>query len=83
MMTIQQTVEIPADHRLTLEVPWEVPAGPVILTFTPAASAKPLDPRLEVAVNPPLRGTVKITGDIIGPFFDEWENALDEGERVW
>jgi hypothetical protein len=26
-MTIQQTVTIPADHRLTLEIPQEIPAG--------------------------------------------------------
>jgi len=26
-MTIEQTVTIPADHRLTLEIPEEVPAG--------------------------------------------------------
>jgi hypothetical protein len=83
MTALQKMVEIPADHRLTLEVPWEVPTGPVILTFTPATSTKSLDPRLEGAVNPSLRGTVKNTGDIIGPFFDEWENALDEGEGIW
>jgi len=35
-MAITQTVEIPADRRITLEVPREVPTGPVILTFTPA-----------------------------------------------
>jgi len=34
-MTITQTVEIPADRRITLEVPRDVPTGPVILTFTP------------------------------------------------
>ena len=39
-MTIEQTVEIPADRRLTIDVPREVPAGPVILTFTPAANQK-------------------------------------------
>jgi len=39
-MTITQTVEIPADRRITLEVPREVPTGPVILTFTPARSEK-------------------------------------------
>ena len=33
-MAITQTVEIPADRRITLEVPREVPTGPVILTFT-------------------------------------------------
>ncbi|MDR2143841.1 MAG: hypothetical protein LBP29_05685 [Treponema sp.] len=35
-MVIEQTVEIPASRRLTIEVPPEVPAGRTILTFTPA-----------------------------------------------
>jgi hypothetical protein len=34
-MSITQTVEVPASHRLTIDVPREVPAGAVILTFTP------------------------------------------------
>ena len=34
-MAITQTVEIPASRRITIEVPSEVPEGPVILTFTP------------------------------------------------
>jgi len=34
-MTITQTVEIPAVGRRTVEIPREVPAGKVILTFTP------------------------------------------------
>ena len=37
-MTITQTVEIPADRRITIEVPREVPAGTVILSFTPASA---------------------------------------------
>ena len=36
-MIITQTVEIPADRRITIEVPREVPTGPVVLTFTPAS----------------------------------------------
>jgi hypothetical protein len=44
-MTITQTVEVPADHRLIIDVPHEIPAGPVILTLTPAhASLKKKDP---------------------------------------
>ena len=39
-MTITQTVDIPADHRLTIDVPSEVPEGQVILTFTPAPKRK-------------------------------------------
>jgi len=35
-MSITQTVEVPASHRLTVDVPPEIPAGRVILTFTPA-----------------------------------------------
>ena len=35
-MTITQTVEIPADRRLTIDVPPEIPTGKVILTFKPA-----------------------------------------------
>jgi hypothetical protein len=36
-MTIEQTVEIPADHRLYIEVPREVPAGRAVLAFTPVS----------------------------------------------
>ena len=37
-MSITQTVEIPANHRLTIDVPYEVPAGKAILTFTPVST---------------------------------------------
>jgi hypothetical protein len=36
-MTIEQTVEIPADRRLMIEVPSGVPVGKTILTFTPVS----------------------------------------------
>ena len=36
LMPIIQTVEIPANRRLTIDVPPEVPTGRTILTFTPA-----------------------------------------------
>ncbi|GHU18454.1 hypothetical protein FACS1894163_10470 [Spirochaetia bacterium] len=35
-MTIEQTVEIPLNHRLTIDVPRDIPAGKTILAFTPA-----------------------------------------------
>jgi hypothetical protein len=31
-----QTVNIPADHRLVIDVPREVPEGPTVIAFTPA-----------------------------------------------
>jgi predicted nucleic acid-binding protein len=33
-MTIEQTIEIPANHRITLEVPFEIPAGRTIVAAT-------------------------------------------------
>jgi hypothetical protein len=35
-MTIVQTIEVPADRRITLEVPPEIPVGKTIIAFTPA-----------------------------------------------
>jgi hypothetical protein len=35
-MTITQTVEIPDNRRLTVDVPREVPAGRTILVYAPA-----------------------------------------------
>jgi hypothetical protein len=35
-MTVTQTVDIPASHRLVIDVPSEVPEGRSVLTFTPA-----------------------------------------------
>ena len=39
-MSVTQTVDIPASHRLTIDVPCEVPEGPAVLTFTPAPKRK-------------------------------------------
>ena len=39
-MTVIQTVEIPANRRLTIDVPSEVPPGKVILTFTPVVETE-------------------------------------------
>ena len=40
-MTITQTVDIPADRRIT--VPREVPTGRVVLTFTPMPETDPIE----------------------------------------
>jgi hypothetical protein len=43
-MTIEQTVEIPVDHLLTIEVPREIPPGKAILAFTPAPAGEEVLP---------------------------------------
>jgi hypothetical protein len=40
-MTFKQTVEIPEDRRLTIEIPPEFPAGAATLTFTPNPAYPP------------------------------------------
>ena len=39
-MSIIQTVDVPANRRLVIDVPREIPAGSVILTFTPCGENK-------------------------------------------
>jgi hypothetical protein len=39
-MSVTQTVEIPANRRLTIDVPSEITTGSVILTFTPNEAPK-------------------------------------------
>ncbi|GHV76872.1 hypothetical protein AGMMS49942_16930 [Spirochaetia bacterium] len=39
-MTIEQTVDVPASHRLTIDVPRDIPAGRTILAFTPAPAGE-------------------------------------------
>ena len=40
IMTVTQTVEIPVDRRLVIDVPPEVPTGKVELIFKPVADEK-------------------------------------------
>ena len=65
-MAITQTVEIPASHRLTIDVPLEVPAGPVILTFTPAKA----EPKQRVPVFGCLKGQIWMSDDFDAPLED-------------
>ena len=50
-MSITQTVEIPASHRLVIDVPREIPAGQVILTFTPVSADQRPDDRKSANVD--------------------------------
>ncbi|GHV89611.1 hypothetical protein AGMMS50268_01140 [Spirochaetia bacterium] len=45
MITLQQTIDIPADRRLDihLDIPPEFPVGRTILTFTPADAPRRTD----------------------------------------
>jgi len=64
-MSITQTVEVPADRRLTIDVPDEVPTGPVILTFTPAEPKARAVPVFGCA-----KGQFRISADFDAPLDD-------------
>jgi hypothetical protein len=55
-MSVTQIVEIPGNHRLTIDVPSEVPAGRTIITFIPASSedAASAETGLDVASECPI-----------------------------
>ena len=43
-MSFSQTIEIPASRRsITIEVPPQIPAGKVILTFTPVSETNTIE----------------------------------------
>ena len=50
-MSITQTVDIPANRRLTVDVPREIPEGRTILIFKPIPKAEPVSIKA-------LRGTL-------------------------
>jgi len=66
-MSITQTVEVPASHRLTIDVPLEIPTGRTVLTFTPAAekaantNSKPIS-RYFGILSPGIYGDDKLPG---------------------
>ena len=66
IMMIEQTVEVPVSHRLTIDVPREIPAGPTILAFRPMTVQK-LDkakPKHETPITDRLAGCLAGIGDI-------------------
>jgi hypothetical protein len=90
-MTIEQMVEIPADHRLILEVPLEIPAGKarVALTseVTPVVESLP-----SVEAHKPVRPLRSLRGiskglDTMDAYFERkradkaLEDANDERQR--
>ena len=64
-MSITQTVEIPPNRWLSIEVPREVPTGTVILTFTPTKAEEKRVPVFGCA-----KGQFQIADDFDEPLED-------------
>jgi len=69
-MTVTQTVDIPANRRIFIDVPREVPTGPVILTFTPKAPVQ--EPKKD-RVRGCVKGDYWMADDFNAPLDDYFE----------
>ena len=87
-MTIEQTIEVPASRRITLEVPPQIPVGKVILTFTPATDTENDCPECAKHRDPET-GELRFNAETIAAFEEgdamlrgekpaTWYNSLDE-----
>ena len=69
MMTLEQTVEIPANRRLIIDVPPEVPEGKAVIIFKPATTDKE-----SVYTTLTEENAVSMTADVI----EKYRPALEE-----
>jgi hypothetical protein len=77
-MIIEQTIEIPASRRLTIDVPPEVPEGRVVISFTPAETLPSMSRQMKKMMKyyGCLRDSPAFEGDsveIIRALRDEWD----------
>ena len=82
-MTITQTVEIPSNRCLTIEVPSEVPIGKTIIAFTPASEAE--TPRYNAKAlaameegKAIMRGEIKVKWHKPHELGEVWKDILSE-----
>ena len=86
-MRITQTVTIPewepsVPHRLMIDIPREVPAGTVILTFTPAPADQTFDAEDDCPIcaqhRDPVTGELRFNAETIAAFKEG--DAMMRGE---
>jgi hypothetical protein len=77
-MTVTQTVDIPADRRITLEVPREVPPGKTILAFTPVSDRGFTGRKVESAEGAKKRATPH--SDALFAIFSQMGGDIDPDE---
>jgi len=90
-MTIEQTIEVPASRRLTIDVPREIPVGRTIIAFTPAAAeggcpicAKHRDPVTgEPRFNAEtIAGMQEVEDMISGKIPVTWHHSLEDLDKM-
>jgi len=82
-MTVTQTLDIPADRRITLEVPREIPIGRTIIAFTPASETE--NPKYNAKAMAAIeegkaimRGDIKVKWNKPHELEEVWKDILNE-----
>ena len=73
-MTITQTVDIPADRRITIDVPREIPEGKTIIAFTPVDESSVDDCPICAQNRDPVTGNPRFNAKVLA--------AIEEGEAM-
>jgi hypothetical protein len=81
-MTIEQKIDVPASRRITLEVPQEIPIGPVILTFTSTTEAAGECPEC-AKYRDPETGELHFNADTIAAFEEGDAMLREEKPAKW
>jgi hypothetical protein len=82
-MTIEQTVEIPADHRLVFEIPPNIPAGRAKAALTLTFETTVSQPEKGASWRS-LFGMCKDSGDTLAAYMERrradgaWEQAVEQ-----
>lgn len=76
MQAAKIAIVIPADHRVDLQVPADLPEGPaeVIILITSKQKAAPPDRRAALGMD---RGKVQIADDFDAPLPEDLQRAFD------
>ena len=78
-MTIEQTVEIPANHRLVLDLPREIPQGKARFTATVTPVAEPPAAPSGLTLSERFAGALRLSG----AKYESLQNALRQSRDEW
>ena len=78
-MTIEQTVEIPADHRIFLDVPPDIPQGKAWIAATILPAVQTPDALPGPALAERFAGSLRLSDEE----YEQCQNALRQSRDEW
>jgi hypothetical protein len=78
-MVIEQIVDIPADHRIFLDVPPDVPAGKARVAATIIPVAETPDVPSGLSLSERFAGSVRLSDEE----YEKWQEAVRHSRDEW